>query len=180
MRRPLSSGTEDWGPPRRIWPLIRERVGRGDLLSTGFTRNNVNRILKATLIRISFPEGGEFTSKAFRRGAAQELLQTGNTLEVIKGSGGWWGSGCRSYVDIEMDNAFRISRALIVLSDGSSSEEENRPNRTENAGNIGVASLATRRELLFPPKHVYLIRDSLEFFSGFKAHWVFSDSLLSY
>ena len=113
-------------PPHRIWPLILSRVGRGELLFPGFSRNNVNRILKTTLVKIGFPGGEKFTSKAFRRGATQELLLAGNTLEVIKGSGGWWGSGFRSYVDLEMDNAFRISRCLIVLSDGSSSEDEKR------------------------------------------------------
>ena len=52
---------------------------------------------------------------------------TGNSLEVVKGSGGWWGSGFRSYVDLEMDHAFRISRALIALSDSDSSDTGDLP-----------------------------------------------------
>ena len=49
----------------------------------------------------------------------------GSALEVARGAGGWWwGSGLHSYVDLEMVNDFRISRALIVLSDGSSAEDE--------------------------------------------------------
>ena len=34
------------------------------------------------------------------------------------------GPGSRPYVDLEMDNDFHIPRALIVVSRGSSSEEE--------------------------------------------------------
>ena len=52
---------------------------------------------------------------------------TGNSLEVVKGSGGWRGSGCRSYVDLEMDHAFRISRALIALSDSDSPDRVDLP-----------------------------------------------------
>ena len=96
----------------------------GELLFPSFPRSNINRLPKTTLTKIGLPEGEKYTPNAFRRDSAHELLQTGNTLEVTKGPGGWWGSGVRSYVDLEMDNAFRISMALIVLSDGSSSEDE--------------------------------------------------------
>ena len=75
-------------------------------------------------MKLGFADGAEYTSKAFRRGATQELLQGGNSLDVIKGSGGWAGSGFRSYVDLEMDTSFRIARLLVVLSDDESSEDE--------------------------------------------------------
>ena len=55
-------------------------------------------------------------------GATQELLMAGNSLEVIKGAWGWWGSGFRIYVDLEMDQASRIPRALIELIDSDSSD----------------------------------------------------------
>ena len=114
-------------PPHRIWPLLRASGGPGELLFPEFTRHNVNRKLKFTLAKLGFPDGHKFTSKAFRRGATQELLMTGNSLEVIKGSGGCWGSSFRSYVDLEMDHAFRISRALIALSDSDSSDQGDLP-----------------------------------------------------
>ena len=84
----------------------------------------MNRVLKSPLTKIGFKDSRKFTSKAFRRGATQELLTAGNSLEVIKGSGGWWGSGFRSYVDVEMDRAFRISLCLVALSGDSSSDDE--------------------------------------------------------
>ena len=114
-------------PPHRIWPLLGISCGPGDLLFPEFTSHNVNRKLKFTLTKLGFPDGRKFTPNAFRRGATQELLMTGNSLEVIKGPGGWWGSGFRSYVDLEMDHAFRISRALIALSDSDSSDQWDLP-----------------------------------------------------
>ena len=75
-------------PPHRIWPLLRNSCREGDLLFPDFTRHNVNRRLKFTLAKLKFSEARKFTSKAFRRGATQELLTTGNSLEVVKGS---WG-----------------------------------------------------------------------------------------
>ena len=114
-------------PPHRIWPLLRNSCKAGGLLFPDVTRHNANRILKFTLAKLRFQDAHKFTSKAFRRGATQELLMTGNSLEVVKGSGGWWGSGFRSYVDIEMDHAFRISRALIALRDSDSSDAGDKP-----------------------------------------------------
>ena len=84
----------------------------------------MSRILKTTLMEIGFDGGSQFTSKAFRRGATQELLTTGNSLDAVKGSGGWLGPGFRSYVDLGMDSAFLISKLLVDLSDDDSSEDE--------------------------------------------------------
>ena len=33
-------------PPHRIWPLIRSRIGAGELLPPGYTKNNISRSLK--------------------------------------------------------------------------------------------------------------------------------------
>ena len=106
----------------------------GGLISPTHTRRNVNRIPKFTLAKVGFKDSRKFTAKAFRRGATQELLTTGNSLEVIKGSGCWWGSSFRSYVDLEMDKDFRISRMLVTLSDSSSDEDlpKKRTKQTKN------------------------------------------------
>ena len=109
---------------RRISPLIAQRVEVGGPISPSFTRRNVNRVLKFSLSKVGPKDSRKFTSNAFRRGATQELLTSGNSLDVIKGSGGWWGSGFRSYVDVAMGHAFRISRCLITLSEDSSSDDE--------------------------------------------------------
>ena len=85
---------------------------------------NFNRCLKFILAKAKFKDAPRFTAKAFRRGATQETLQTGNNLETAKGAGAWAGPGFLSYVDMEVDAAFKAQKMLISLSDGSSSEEE--------------------------------------------------------
>ena len=65
--------------------------------------------------------------RPFAGGATQELLTTGNSLEVINGAGWWRGSGFRGYVDLGMGRAFRISRAPIALSDSDSSDQGGHP-----------------------------------------------------
>ena len=76
---------------------------------------------------MKFHNAHRYTSKAFRHGATQEILQPGGTLEVIKSSGAWLGNGYRSYVDLEYTRARQISRLLIALGDSSSDDEEHPP-----------------------------------------------------
>lgn len=52
---------------------------------------------------LKFHNAHSYTSKALRRDATQELLQTGETLEIIKAPGAWVGSGYRSYIGLEFD-----------------------------------------------------------------------------
>ena len=112
-------------PPHRIWPIIAEHAEPGDLLPPRYTHGDFNRSLKFIQTTLKFADAQNFTSKAFRRGATQEILQAGNNLETLKGSGGWAGSGFLPYVDTEIASAFKAQKMIIALSDGSSSEDEN-------------------------------------------------------
>ena len=56
----------------------------------------------------------------------------GKSLEVVKCSGGWRGSGFRSYVGVEMGRAFRTPRALIALSDSDSSDAGGLPREVKS------------------------------------------------
>ena len=109
--------------PHATWPVIRARTHPVELVFPKHSKNNMNRILKFNRPTLWFLDARKFTSKAFRRGATQELLTTGNSLEVVKNSWGCRGPGFSSYVDIAMDKAFRIARLLVTLSDDSSDEE---------------------------------------------------------
>ena len=89
MKRHLPSGTEDPPPhPPDLASYPGEWGSRG-LLFPSFHRSNINRILKTTRTKIGLPEGVKYRPDAVRRGATQEILQTGNTLEVIKEARGW-------------------------------------------------------------------------------------------
>ena len=75
------------------------------------------------LKKINFPNGHRYTSKAIRRGATQELTETGELPQSIKGPGAWVGDGFLSYIDVEFDKTLKISGILISSEDSSSDEE---------------------------------------------------------
>ena len=108
----------------RLLPFVSQRVRSGDLVFPPHTPRNVKRVLKFTLTKVG-PEGSpEFTDNPIRMGGYTGVLTSGNSLEVIRGPVGRRGSVFRSYVDIAMGRAFRISRALIAISGDSSSADE--------------------------------------------------------
>ena len=65
-------------PVHTFWPLIKARVRSGHLISPSMTWRNLNRIIKAALGRLLAPHSERYSSHAFRRGAAQELKETGS------------------------------------------------------------------------------------------------------
>ena len=125
LRRPLlcQTGSKSGAricPPRRIWPLIRERVRPCELTPNQFTKNNSNANMELVLRKLKFKDAHKYTSKALRRGATQELPQTGETLEVIKGSGAWVGNGFKGYIDLEFDKTLRVSQMIIKYEQNTS------------------------------------------------------------
>ena len=64
-------------PVRVFWPLIRCRVAPGQPTFSAVNRRNFNRILKAALSKLRIPEADRYSSHAFRRGASQELKESG-------------------------------------------------------------------------------------------------------
>ena len=48
----------------------------------------------------------------------------GRSTDLIKITGGWVGSGFKSYVDLEVDKAINVTKMIVALSDSSSSDEE--------------------------------------------------------
>ena len=120
-------GTANFARPIEYGPSSWASCEVGGLLPPEFTRRNVNWRLKFTLAKLEFPDGRKYTSKASRRGATRELLKAGNSLEVAKGSGRWWGCGFRISVGLEMGHAFRIPRTVIALIDSGSVDQEYLP-----------------------------------------------------
>ena len=51
-------------------PLIRSRIGAGELLFPWYTKNNIARPLKFALKKMNIPDARRYTSKEFRRGGA--------------------------------------------------------------------------------------------------------------
>ena len=158
MRRRFLSG-DSYFPPRRAWPLIRSRTKSGDLLFHGYNKNNINRPLKSTLMKMNVPNAHRYTSKAFRRGTTQEIRQSGWTIDVIKSSGAWLGNGFRSYVSFEFNRSRQISRLLIALGDSSSDDEEPHPKtkvaRTQRSAELPSAIADPPESDSSPPQKLH-------------------------
>lgn len=75
-------------PPHSFWNLVKLRAGAGALLFPGFTANKFNLALKALMEDLRCDRSQEYSSKAFRRGATQEISETGSAIAVIITSGG--------------------------------------------------------------------------------------------
>ena len=117
-------------PVHSIWPRIRDRTTTGDLIFSGFSPCSVNRVIKKVMTKVGHLEGPKFSSHAFRRGATQEIKDSGSTLSVIIQSGTWTHAGYRAYLDLQADYAINIS-SFILDKLGSDSEEEDPSDKTQ-------------------------------------------------
>ena len=103
------------------WSLIRERTKAGELIFAQYAKNNINRDLEFALVKFGFQDGRKYTSKSLRRGATQELLETGQAIQIVKNSGAWVGGGFRNYIDLEFDKTLNAPRMIISLEGNSPS-----------------------------------------------------------
>ena len=117
-------------PPHIFWPLVKLRVETGALIFPGFTANRFNLSLKALIADIRFDRAQEYSSKAFRRGATNEISETGSTLAAVITSGGWAAADYKSYLDMQMDEALNISSLLVEAADSDSDETDEEPKTT--------------------------------------------------
>ena len=74
-------------PAHMAWPSIRDRVAAGDPLFPSMAANSFNRHLKGTMTATGVPQGGLYSSHAFRRGATQEVWGAGSTLSTVLKTG---------------------------------------------------------------------------------------------
>ena len=65
------------------------RAEAGSLLFPGFSANKFNTAPKALMAELRFDRDNEYSPMAFRRGAEQDILETGAALAVIITSGQW-------------------------------------------------------------------------------------------
>ena len=117
-----STLAHDICPIHKVWPYIRGRINAGDPLFPGMTANNFNRTLKGTMAALAFDQGGLYSPHAFRRGATQEISDSGSTLGTILGAGNWLSACYKNYLDLKADEAANIS-ALLLDRLGSDSED---------------------------------------------------------
>ena len=90
-------------PAHALWPAIRARVPPMRPLFSAANVRNFNRILRAALGRLQEPDAKRYSAKGFRRGAAQELKETGSPRNVVAADGLWRSAAFRGYVDLSAD-----------------------------------------------------------------------------
>ena len=96
-------------PVHSLWRHIRRRVSCGQKLSKVTNRRNFNRYLKRTLGEMSIHEASRYSPRSFRRGATQELRESGSGWPVIASAGVWNSPSFLGYVDLtpEVEAGFR-------------------------------------------------------------------------
>ena len=105
-----------------VWPSIRQRVTVGFPLSPRLTANKFNRDLKATMTSLKIDQGGLYSPHAFRRGATQDIKDSGSTLGTILGTGAWLPGNFKHYINLMADDAINVSTVLLDTL-GSDSED---------------------------------------------------------
>ena len=85
---------------------------------------------------MGFPHVGLYSTHAFRRGATQEVWDSGSTLSTVLKTGTWRSARYKNYLDLQADEAINISTLLLTTlgsdSDDSAPDREKklyRPNK---------------------------------------------------
>ena len=110
-------------PLHSFWAEIRRRVAPGELLFRAVNRGNFNRMLEAVCAQIHIPDAGRYSSHGFRRGAAQELKESGSPWAVVASAGVWRSPAYRGYLDMAKDVEMGVRSLFDVDLDSASDAE---------------------------------------------------------
>ena len=105
-------------PLHNFWPLIQQQILPGELLFPSLQNKNLNRILKAILKRMGVESAEKYSTKAFRRGAAMDIMASGSALAQIMRSAGWHSQAFRAYLIFQMEEECNM-KAIFASSNRS-------------------------------------------------------------
>ena len=111
------------------WKKICESTRVGDPLFPKTYANSVNQQIKAVMDKLGYEQGRKYSSHAFRRGATEEIKDSGSTFATIIKSGTWTAAGFKSYLDLQRDEALNISRLLLENADSNSEDDDPPPDK---------------------------------------------------
>ena len=103
-------------PVCSIWPIFRERVVVGQLISRSSQPSNFIRHLTSGGASINWPAADRFGTHS-RRGAAWALVSAGGTFDQLFRAGQWRGNAVRAKLDRDEDERRAMTDILIGGSD---------------------------------------------------------------
>ena len=86
-----------------FWPIIQRSNLPGEGLFPTLHPKNLNGILKAISGRLEIESATKYSTKAFRRGAAMDIMASGSTLAQIMRSAGWRSQAFRAYLIFQLE-----------------------------------------------------------------------------
>ena len=125
----VSQANRTFCPVHGFWATIRARLTPGELMFPGMSANMFNQRLKKVMCDLNYVDGHRFSPHAFRRGATQEIFNSGSVLATILKSGVWNAAGYKSYLDLHADEAINISALLATALDSDSDDPDLPPDQ---------------------------------------------------
>ena len=99
-------------PVHVLWPWVCSRVDKGERIFSDQIGARALIWLRAALLACEVENAERFGLHALRRGAAQQLVDSGGDLPMLLRAGGWRSSAFRSYLDmVDIEN--RVLSATI-------------------------------------------------------------------
>ena len=105
-------------PIHDFWPRVQRSFLPGEQLFPNLQGKNLNRILKAILGRLNIDFAEKYSTKAFRRGAAMDIMASGSTLAQIMRSAGWHSQAFRAYLTFQIEEECNM-KAIFASSNRS-------------------------------------------------------------
>ena len=127
----VSQANRTFCPAHGFWASIRPRLTPGDLLFPNISANMFNQRLKKVTRDLNYVGGHRFPPHAFRRGATQEISNSGSILDTVLKSG-MWGAACyKSYLDLRADEAANIFALLATALNSDSVDPDIPPDQQD-------------------------------------------------
>ena len=111
-------------PAHVLWPVLMTFAEPAELLFPEWNAGKFARSLRKLMIDLRYGAGDKFASKAFRRGASDEIRRSGSTFATILTSAAWNGAGFKAYLDLMKEEGANITALLLTKDDSDTSDEE--------------------------------------------------------
>ena len=110
-------------PVHSIWPCIAQRTKPGGNLPPSSSATNLNATIKAVFAKLLVERAEQYSPRGFRRGAAQELKESGSQWVAIATMGDWESLAFLGYADLTY-NVERDMAKIRIETDPMDSDEE--------------------------------------------------------